>query len=292
LPPGEAGRVLQRAIDAAGGWQRWTALRDVSYISTLTIMDPAREVTSDSIGWFAAALHKGALARMDSIGLPTEVRFGIDAEKTWIVSEGQSVTAPAQLALTRFDMVSSLFWFSLPFALVELPATVTYLGEARGGGGARWLRLKAEFTDPHPAVPGRWFVLYLDADSALIDHIHGRLSAPFLRHELWVGQWRHYRDWDGIKKERQRQFFPADREGAIVGAMIAEQYIEHVRFNAGYDADFFRQPPVHDGGESVRERQRETGDGRGECRLPTSVERAGVTLAGMHPDFMASWVRR
>jgi hypothetical protein len=246
LPAGEAGRVLQRAIDAAGGWERWRSLRDVSYISMLTIVDPQRQVTSDSIGWFMAPLHDGARARMDSLGLPTEVRFGIDAHDTWIVSNGTAVTAPGQLALTRFDMVSSLFWFSLPFRLAETPSTVSYLGEQAGEGGARWLRVKAEFDEGDPAVPGNWFILYLDADTGLIDHILGRLTAPFLRHELWVGQWLHYRDCDGIKKERQRKFFPADADGAIVGEMVAEQFVERVRFNTGYAPEHFSRPPAAD----------------------------------------------
>jgi hypothetical protein len=242
LPAGEAGQVLQHAIEAAGGWDRWRNAHDVAYVSMLTIVDPVRQVTSDSIGWFSAPLHDGARARLDSLGLPTEVRFGIDAADTWIVSDGTPVISPGQLALARFDMVSSLFWFSLPFSLGEAPVTVTYLGETSGEGGTRWLRLKAEFDEPNPAVPGKWFVLYLNADTWLIDRVHGKLTAPFLRHELWTGQWMHYRDCDGIKKERQRQFFPANDEGAIVGDMVAEQFIERVRFNNGYGADHFLKP--------------------------------------------------
>jgi len=242
LPDGEAGEVLRRAIDAAGGWERWRDARDVAYVSMLTIVDPLRQVSSDSIGWFSAPLHDGARARLDSLGLPTEVRFGIDASDTWIVSDGASVVSPSQLAFARFDMVSSLFWFSLPFALAEQPVTLTYLGE-RSGDGTRWLRLKAEFDEANPAVPGKWFILYLDADTGLIGRVHGRLTAPFLRHELWTGEWLHYRDCDGIKKERQRKFFPADDDGAIVGDMVAEQFIERVRFNNGYAADHFLKPP-------------------------------------------------
>jgi hypothetical protein len=251
LPDGEAGHVLQRAIDAAGGWERWRGVRDVAYIGMLTIVDPVRQVTSDSIGWFSAPLHDGARARVDSLGLPTEVRFGIDAEDTWIVSDGTPVTAPGQLALARFDMVSSLFWFSLPFVLGERPVTLTYLGEQDGEGGARWQLLKAEFEQPSPALPGDWFVLYLNDDTGLIDRVHGRLTAPFLRHELWTGEWLHYRDCDGIKKERQRKFFPADESGAIVGDMVAEQFIERIRFNNGYGQDHFLKPPSGDGGKPV-----------------------------------------
>jgi hypothetical protein len=257
LPDGEAGRVLQGAIDAAGGWERWRNLRDVSYISMLTIVDPARQVTSDSIGWFMAPLHDGARARMDSLGLPTEVRFGIDAEDTWIISDGTPVTAPGQLALTRFDMVSSLFWFTLPFRLGEGSATVTYLGERQAENGRRWQELKAEFDERDPSVPGKWFVLSLDAGTGLIDRVYGHLTAPFLRHDLWVGQWMHYRDCDGIKKERQRKFFPAGPDGAIVGDMVAEQFIEHVRFNSDYAPEHFSKPPAAENQRPVR------GDGRG-----------------------------
>jgi len=275
LPPGEAGRVLQRAIDAAGGWERWRAVHDVAYISMLTIVDPARQVTSDSIGWFTAPLHDGARARMDSLGLPTEVRFGIDAGDTWIVSDGTPVTAPGQLALTRFDMVSSLFWFSLPFALGEAPVALTYLGEEVGEGGKRWQRLKAEFDESNAAVPGTWFVLYLDATTGLIDHVHGRLTAPFLRHDLWVGQWLHYRDCDGIKKERQRKFFPADEGGAIVGEMVAEQFIEHVHFNSGYGPEHFVKPPAIDKTRPVGE-----GPDSGPRGAPTAGWRQAALDAG------------
>lgn len=242
LPAGDAGRVLQRAIDAAGGWERWRRVRDVAYIGTLTIVDPGREVTSDSIGWFMAPLHDGPLARMDSIGLPTEVRFGVDAERTWIRSDGEPVLAPGQLALTRFDLVSSLFWFTLPFRLAEQPAELSYAGRENGPDGTSWDKLRAEFPERDPAVPGRWLVLYVDTETGLIDRVHAHLSAPFLRHQLWIGQWLRYRDCDGIRKERQRKFFPADAEGRIVGAMVAEQFVEHVRFNNGFAAEHFREP--------------------------------------------------
>lgn len=242
LPDGDAGRWLQRAIDAEGGWRRWRMLRDVSYISTLTVLDPVRQLSSDSTGWFSAPLHGGAVARMDSVGLPTDVRFGIDGDRTWILSDGRPVRAPGQLAITRFDLVSSLFWFTLPFRLAEQAATVTYAGHERSEDGTTWEKLRADFPHPDPGLPGPWVVLYLDPATGLIDRVHARLTAPFLRHELWVGQWLRYRDCDGLRKERQRKFFPADADGNIIGALVAEQFVEHVRFNVGHDAEHFREP--------------------------------------------------
>jgi len=79
LPAGTAGVILQRGLDAAGGWERWQRARDVSFISMITVTDQSRDVATDSIGWFTAPSHGAALARMDASGLPTEIRFGIDA---------------------------------------------------------------------------------------------------------------------------------------------------------------------------------------------------------------------
>ena len=248
LPTGEAGEVLRRAMEAAGGWERWKDLSDVAFISTLNILDARRQVSSESIGWYKAPLHRGALARMDSIGLPNEVLFGISGDETWILSDGEPVLAPGQLALTRFDMVSNLFWFSLPFLIAEMPATVTDLGSRRSEEeGRTWRRLKVVFDEPNPAVPGKWFVLYIDEESWLIDRVHARLSAPFLRHELWIGKWLRYRECGGLQKERQRQFYPSNDAGDVVGELVAEQFVEHVRFNNGFTPTDFLKPP-HSGG--------------------------------------------
>lgn len=244
LPEGEAGEVLRRAIEAAGGWGRWIAMKDVAFVSTLNILDPARQVASESIGWFMAPLHAGMLARMDSIGLPNEVTFGVDGEDTWIVSDGQEVEAPGQLALTRFSLVSNLFWFALPFSLAESAVAITDLGTIDGEEGVRWHRLKVFFEPPNPGVPGEWFVLYFNTETWLIDRVHARLTAPFLQHEIWVGRWLRYRDWQGMKRERQRQFFPANMKGEIIGRLVAEQFVEHVRFNNGFDDEHYRKPTV------------------------------------------------
>jgi hypothetical protein len=233
---------LRRAFEAAGGWDTWAALRDVSYIATLNLLDMRRQVSSESIGWYMAPLHRGALARMDSIGLPTQVRFGIHDEQTWIVSDGEELTVPEQLVVSRFDMVSNLFWFSLPFLLGESPCTVTDLGAAPSEEGGSWHRLKVVFDEPNAAVPGEWFVLYFDTETWLIDRVHARLTAPFLRHHIWLGRWRGYQDYGGFKKERQRQFFPANAQGDIIGSLVAEQFVEHVRFNNGFPPEHFTKP--------------------------------------------------
>ncbi len=242
LPAGEAGQVLARALDAAGGWDRWMALRDLGYVNTLTLYDPYGELSSQSIGWYMAPLHRGLQARMDSIGLTSEVRLGVNGADTWMLRDGTPVTASPRSELARFNLVSNLFWFSLPFALAEMPVTISDLGEVDGPDGTHWHRLKAVFAADNLAVPGEWFVVYFNTRTGLIDRVHARITASFLRQELWVGKWLDYHDWNGLKKERQRQFFPADDTGEIIGNMVAEQLVEHVQLNNGYTAEDFAKP--------------------------------------------------
>jgi hypothetical protein len=251
LPGGSAGKVLARALDAAGGWERWAAARDVSFVGTLTLLDRDRNLSSESIGWYMAPLHSGMRARMESIGMSSAITFGVNGNDTWIFRDGARVEDPARLAVTRFDLVSSLFWFSLPFSLAEIPATITDLG-SRSEGAAQWDRLKVEFEGAAASVPGQWFVLYIDHGTGLIDHVHAQLTAPFLRHDLWVGKWLEYHDQAGLKKERLREFYPADKDGAIVGPVVATQLVEHIRLNNGFQAELFDVPA--NGGGGVRAR--------------------------------------
>jgi hypothetical protein len=147
-------------------------------------------------------------------------------------------------------MVSELFWFSLPFSLAEIPATIEDLGDDEDDDG-RWQRLKVTLRDGAPEAPADWFVVYFDARSALIGRVFGHITAEFLSHSLWVGRWLDYRDLGGLKKERRRRFFPADDEGRPIGGLAVERLVEDVRFNNGFPADLFRKPLAANGGSEA-----------------------------------------
>ncbi|HUI26814.1 MAG TPA: hypothetical protein VL403_12090 [Candidatus Kryptonia bacterium] len=246
LPAGSAGQLARRAIEAAGGWERWTAVRDVAFVTTFTVYDPVGNVSTESIGLHKSPLHTAPRVRFESLGLPEPVTLGFDGKEAWMLRAGAPVLEPGRMALSRFNMVSNVFWFSLPFSLAELPATLSDLGES--DGATRWQRLKVALDDGAPEAPGDWFVLYLDPQTGLIDHVLGHITAEFLNHSLWVGKWLEYQDWDGIRKERRRQFFPADADGAIVGNMVVEQLVEDVRFNNHFSDQLFQKPLAASGG--------------------------------------------
>lgn len=275
--------MLERALDAAGGWERWAATRDVSFVGTLTLLDRNRNLSSESIGWYMAPLHNGMRARMESIGMPSAITFGVNGEDTWIFRDGARVEDPARLTVTRFDLVSSVFWFTLPFSLAEMPATITDVG-ATTEGATIWDRLRVEFDPADASVPGEWFVLYIDQGTGLIDHVHARLTAPFLRHDLWIGKWLEYRDQAGFKKERLREFYPADPDGSIVGPVVATQLIEHIRVNNGFKDDLFDVPATHGRGDARVALKRSTMSAAGDaCVAPSNARNPSGPPADILP---------
>ena len=294
LPDGEAGRVVARAIAAAGGWEEWQRHRDAAFISTLTIFDAIGNTTSETIFLHELPLHDGLKTRLESIGLDEEVTFGFDGRDAWMLRGGRALTDPPSTAFTHFHALSSLYWFSLPFVLAETPGELSYLGPATDGG-KHLERVRVAYKDV-VATPVDWLVLFIDADSGRIDHVHCHVTAEFLRQTFWVGEWREYRDYDGIKKERRHSFFPADVSGTIVGGMAAEQLVEHVRFDNGFPREWFTKPPAAGGGTASggspagdRPPQHRGGDAPSAATLRTAQRSSGniEMRKRAHPNGMS-----
>jgi hypothetical protein len=192
-------------------------------------------------------LHAPTRVRFESLGNPVAVVLGFDGADTWMLRDGHVLPRPADLTFQRFNMVSNLFWFSLPFSLAEMPATVTEIDEQAEGSG-RWQRLRVTLKSGALEAPGDWFVIYFDAKTGRLDRVLVHTTVPFLDHRMWMGKWLDYQDWNGIRKERRRQFFPADRAGTILGSMVAEELVEDVRFNNRFSAQLFEKPLAAGGG--------------------------------------------
>lgn len=246
LPAGAAGDVLRWAIDSAGGWEQWQKHRDASFISTMTMFDPQGHALSETIFLHKLPLHRGMRTRLESIGLPEELVFGFDGQSSWLLRDGELLTGSARTAFTTFYGVSALYWFGLPFIAAESQAALTYEGTTDMGWRV-WDRVRVDYRDV-AAAPMDWIVLYVDRNSGVIDQVHCQVRTEFLDHHLWIGKWRDYREYGGIKRERRRTFFPANSDGEAVGMTAAEQIIEHVRFDNDFDDELFVAPPNARGG--------------------------------------------
>jgi hypothetical protein len=244
LADDDAGRVVRRSIEAAGGWETWKRLRDVEFVATLTIFARSGEVASETIFLHKVLLHRSGV-RVDSIGLIEPVIFGYDGSRDWMLRGGRPVTSITGTAFTRFHAMGDAFWFGLPFVLAERPGELSYLGPEEEEGQV-WERVRVAYKDP--TLPADWMVLYFDAETGLIGKVHARITAEFLTHPLWMARLREYHDVGGLVRERRRLIYPADLQGKAIGPLAAEELVEHIRFDNGWSEDLFRVPPAAAGG--------------------------------------------
>ncbi len=255
LPSGESGRLLSKAIDAAGGWEAWQALADVTFVSTLTIFDARGDATSETIFFHKQPLHQGPIVRMESIGLREEILFGYDGRASWMLRGGRWVEDPQEKMFTEFHGMSSAISFGLPFVLAEMDGIkLDYLGR-EGDEDQHWEKLRVTYAERWRS-PIVWAILYFDADSGLIDRVYAQVRAPFLQHQIWLGRWREYREVGGIRQERVRSFYPADASGNPVAGLTAEQLIEHLHFNVGLPQSLFKRPLRAAGGSLALRKSR------------------------------------
>jgi hypothetical protein len=245
LPENEAGRLVARGIEAAGGWERWWQHEDVAFVSTLALFDPAGRAVSETIFLHRLPLHGEPQTRLDSVGLAEEVVYGFDGDEDWMLRDGRAVQGIPGIAFTRFHALSSMYLFRLPFMLAEVPATLSYEGQ-ESLGTKRWEKVRAVLEEE--AAPFDWLVLYFDAERGLLDRVLLSVRAEFLDHRLWVGRWIDYREAHGVKQERRRTFYPANGSGRVTGPMAAEQLVEHVRFGNRFWSELVEPPLPAAGG--------------------------------------------
>lgn len=235
-----AREIVERAIAAAGGRDVWRRHRDATFIGTVTFFDAGGEPSSQSIYLYRLLLHQGLKVRLESIGLPDELVFGLDGPEWWLLRNGRPVDGGGRTIGTQFLAATMAYWFQLPFILAEDVGKLSYEGP-QVIEEKRWEKVRVEYGNGS-FIPFEWLVFYFDAETGLIDRVHCAVTAAFLRQPLWVGKWRDYRDVGGIKRERRRAFYPADREGRMSGPVAAEQLIEHLRFDDDLPAEWFRKP--------------------------------------------------
>jgi len=242
LPASRAGELVERAIAAAGGRENWRRHRDASFIGTVTFFDAAGTASSESMYLYRVLLHQGIKARLESVGLPDELVFGLNGPDWWMLRGGRPVDEGGRTVGTQFLAATMAYWFQLPFILGEEGSQLSYEGP-EVGEDKRWEKVRVAYGSG-AGVPFEWLVFYFDAETGLIDRLHCAVTAAFLRQPLWVGKWREYRDVGGIKRERRRAFYPADRHGRMLGPVAAEQLIEHMRFDDEPPVEWFRKPLV------------------------------------------------
>lgn len=239
--PDRAAEIVAKAIAAAGGWQRWLVVRDVSYVSSTVYFHPLAGERRESFGTYQILLHGPDRVRFSSSAGSASASATLAGEDLWLERDGVLVSDPPRLALARLHLAGNLFWISMPFALRETWLDVRDAGDVVDDGRL-WHRLRVTLEPGSPPELGQYFVVFVDARSGRVERVWGVVDSPFLAHRFWLGRWLDYRDIDGLKVAHRREVLPADADGKAIDTPRVEQRLSDIRYDVGLNPAWFFKP--------------------------------------------------
>ncbi len=236
LPADEAGNVVRKAIEAAGGWEHWADKETLSYIKVIQFFDSIgvreREVRQ---------LHQYQLH-------PLKVRISWDeagehytvinnGQQVWKLKNDQPLTASADADQAWNTSFGSHYVMCMPFKLTDPGTVLTYQGLDTLDNGRVVHAVKTTYQEGAGSAAGKhtwWY--YFDQDDY-------RLAANFLEYGNGFSytQYEAFADVQGIRLNEKRKSYStnADRDLKYVETVYSN---ENIQFDVTLEDTLFAPP--------------------------------------------------
>lgn len=129
LPEDEAGRVVRRAIDHAGGWEAWEEARTLNYEKTTVTLAADGSERSRLVQRHRYALHPGPKMRIEYLDeAGREVVLVNDGDEAWKWVGGERVTSQEDRDHAWNSTFGSHYVMAMPFKLTDPGTLLSYAG--------------------------------------------------------------------------------------------------------------------------------------------------------------------
>jgi len=235
-------RIVARAIEAHGGWERWAEVRDLTVYDTRRGFGADGDTTETRI---VAAYHKGPpwmrIERRSRDG--DTVVHGYDGETHWASRNGERLHDPEAVAQARFRVWTDQYFHFLPFKLADEGARFEYRG--RGEVEGRPVdRVRVTYGSGIGDAPDDVYTYAFDAETHTLVSFHFNVTAvdpDFYELVRWVEtDWMH-----GLLRPRRTKAWDSDASRAPVRQRSEHAY-DSIQVNRGLDRAYFRPPGPSD----------------------------------------------
>lgn len=245
----DARPVVERAIQAHGGMEGWQSLRNVTWQETITRFsgNEPSETTARKV-YYKKTARGQTMMRIEQSGGSIEhldeslqvysgelAGFGVigfDGEEAWYQVDGVLDTSEEARRSARYITVAFMYWFDLPFKLLD-PGVHWKLLPQETRNGKTVERVEVTFEPGVGDNPTDRFVYSFDSETGRIAHINfwrlNRLDRPRL------GQWKNYVQVGDIWKESLRVFFNVKTK-----EKASERRFEYLEVNSNLPDSLFR----------------------------------------------------
>lgn len=229
LPDDEAGTLVRRAIEYAGGWEAWENAQSLDYRKTTVYFDEAGAEQERVEQRHRYILHPTPMMRIEYEDDGRDVLLVNDGDEAWKWIDEERATSDADRDHAWNSTFGSHYVMGMPFKLTDPGAVLTYAGrDTIDGTPVEAVRVEYEDGAGSAAGMHTW-TYYFAADDARLIANHLRYGDGPTDYDLT--QYEEIREIGGIRIPMRRVSYHSNAEAEKLSKVSA--YLnEDVRINA------------------------------------------------------------
>ena len=234
LPNTDAGNIIKKAIESAGGWDAWTSKKALSYIKITTFYDSTGADTRTLRQLHEYNLFPSFQARISWEDNGKKYVIINNGQQAWKLEDGKEMTDEASKNSAWNSSFGSHYVMSMPFKLPDPGSKYEFEGKTKLPDGKEVNAIKVTYKEGagSSALYHTWRYFF--------DTNTNELAANFLDFESGYDytQYMAFVTVDGIKLNQQRKSYTSDSLRQKI--QISSSYVnEEVQFKEAFPADYF-----------------------------------------------------
>jgi len=232
-----AEKLVNLAIDHAGGWDKWATTRTVQFRRTTLRYAPDGSVSATRVQLHRYVLHPSPRMRIEWEENGSKIVMINDGHQAWKLVDGKPATSDEDIKAARNTTFGANYVFTMPFKLRERDTQLADAGSMMLQDETMVQKLRVTYPKGVGDAGGMhdWYFL-IDAN--------GRLAGTHLLYEPGKWDWTEYLDEKtvaGFTLPTRRVGYDGDARGKV-GVKHSEATYENMEFNVELSDDLFAPP--------------------------------------------------
>ncbi len=237
LPNTQAGDIIRKAIEGAGGWDAWISKKALSYIKIITFYDSTGAVSRVSRQLHEYNLFPTFQARVSYEEKGNKYVLINNGEQAWKLENGKIMTDEASMNSAWNSTFGSHYVMCMPFKLPDPGSQYEFEGTTTLPNGKEVNAVKVTYQEGagSSALYHTWWYFF--------DPNTNELAANFLDFSNGYDYTEYiaFATIDGVKLNQQRKSYKTDANRNIM--YLSSSYVnEEIQFKDSFPSDYFEPP--------------------------------------------------
>jgi hypothetical protein len=234
-----AKKVVDKAIEHAGGWDAWMGTRTIQFRKTIKRFAPDGKVTETRVQFHKYALHPSPMMRIDWESNGSKGVMLNNGKQAWKFANGTEMPDEKDVNAARGNTFGSHYVFCMPFKLRDEGTQLADAGPLTLADGTTVEKIRTIYAQGAGDAGGMHTWTYM------FDPQTGRLVCNHLEFASGKYDWTEYYDEKPIGQillSTRRIGYDADANGKV-GPKRSETIYDQIEVNVQFPRDLFAVPP-------------------------------------------------